>query len=204
MAPDQWFRLWMTLGQVVGSGLVTFGTVWLGAWLALRKTRNDSNANELDFWVNELSAVLRRVLDTGELAETDKAAAETEVNKIWMDLLKLSMVRPTPRESASEVLVRTMEMGFMAGSGTTKYVGKDGSVNIPPEVEAAGVDLLSGIPLLNRVLTDTIELGQKWRLHGVSKREIRRALQTRSSQLGYTLELPDPGTGTHSKHGGWI
>ncbi|MFD8098037.1 hypothetical protein ACFV24_00730 [Nocardia fluminea] len=204
MEPDQWFRLWITLGQVLGGGLVTFGTVWLGAWLALRKTRNDSNANELDFWVNELSAVLRRVLDAGELAETDKDAAEIEVKKIWMDLLKLSMVRPTPRDSASEVLVRTMEMGFMAGGGVTQYMGEGGSVNLPAEVEAAGVDLISGIPLLNRVLTDTIELGQKWRLHGVTKREIRRALKTRSSQLGFTINRPDPGTGTHSKHGGWI
>lgn len=30
MTDDQWFTFWMTLFQVVGSGLVTFGAVWLG------------------------------------------------------------------------------------------------------------------------------------------------------------------------------
>jgi hypothetical protein len=207
---DQWFHLWMTLIQTVGGGLVTLGGVALGFLFARLGDQRKRWQEEVTFWIDELSAINRTLFTTfGSNPQTwpTELDDETELSlfTVLANLMNLIQSRsPAPRDSVTDVVISSIITGYFAGN-----VDMSAAAHMSTEERTKALaEFRGGFRAVHTVLSDTVELLATWQHRGVSKQAIKRALLTRSGQLGdgsaYFVRRPEErNSGPSSFLGGW-
>ena len=122
-----------------------------------------------------------------------------------LDLVYLLESRiPVPRDSVTDVVVSSITTGIFAGNVELS----DAAHMSREEKVEAFAELSGGFQVVHNVLSDTVELLATWRHKGVSQQAMKRALLTRSLQLGnglgFFVRKPEKdASGPSSFHGGW-
>ncbi|GAB2699675.1 hypothetical protein [Nocardia thraciensis] len=204
MTGEEWFRLWMTLLQAFGGGLVTLGGVYLGWRFANRSAKQERWNAELNHWINELSRIHRHLLDADPKTQQEASDA---ISAAMVDLIRSHKSRPTPRGSVGDALISSL---FLAIGALAGLKPEPPSIKVPrepgpPESIDPDADYFRTVYVLDRLLTTTLELALTWNKDGLSQRKINRAEKTRREQIGggYIRVPDDRKSGPSSKYGGW-
>ncbi|SIM07899.1 Uncharacterised protein [Mycobacteroides abscessus subsp. abscessus] len=208
MTCDQWFDLWIAIVSGVFGGLTTIGGAFLGYWIARREARTDRWHDEISHWINVLSQIHKGIFEAAPQSQQEAYNALTDACKT---LLHEHTARPTPRGSVGDAIMTPIFFRYGAAAGVIPKNEWPFPVNLPPDADKApqNANCFASLEFLDETVLSALKLATKWADRGVTRKEARRAAETRIGAViegtggFYSRVSEETKEGPMSKSGGW-